>query len=60
MRRAIERLLVAPLSRLIASNQVKAGDVLTVRLRGETPTFIKESGDSPSPKKKQAAEKIVR
>lgn len=61
MRRAIERLLVAPLSRLIASNQVKAGDVLSVRLRGETPAFIREGGDAPiSPKRKQAAEKIVR
>jgi ATP-dependent Clp protease ATP-binding subunit ClpA len=60
MRRAVERLLVAPLSRLIASNQVKAGDVVNVRLRGETPAFVREAGENPSPKKKQASDKIVR
>ena len=45
MRRAVERLLVAPLSRLIASNQVKAGDVVNVRLRGEEPVFQREIGE---------------
>ncbi len=46
MRRAVERLLVAPLSRLIASNQVKAGDVLSVRLRGGEPVFIREGTET--------------
>ncbi len=45
MRRAVERLLVAPLSRLIASNQIQAGDVVNVRLRNEEPVFIREPMD---------------
>ncbi len=45
MRRAVERLLVAPLSRLIASNQIKAGDVVSVRLRDDEPMFQREVGD---------------
>ena len=58
MRRAVERLLVAPLSRLIASTQVKAGDVVNVRMRGNVPVFIREGSETP--KKKQADGKIVR
>ena len=46
MRRAVERMLVAPLSRLIASNQVKAGDIVSVRLRSGVPTFIREGTES--------------
>jgi ATP-dependent Clp protease ATP-binding subunit ClpB len=45
MRRAVERLLVAPLSRLIASNQVRAGDIVSVRLRGHAPVFLREGVD---------------
>jgi ATP-dependent Clp protease ATP-binding subunit ClpA len=45
MRRAVERLLVAPLSRLIASNQVRAGDIVAVRLRGGNAVFIREGTD---------------
>ena len=45
MRRAVERLLVAPLSRLIASNQIQAGDVVDVRLRNDEPVFIREPMD---------------
>jgi len=57
MRRAVERMLVAPLSRLIASNQVKAGDIVNVRLRAGVPAFIREGTDS----KKVAAEtKVLR
>ncbi|MCK6490923.1 MAG: AAA family ATPase [Planctomycetes bacterium] len=52
MRRAVERLLVAPLSRLIASNQVKAGDVVTVRLQRGEPVFTKEA--APSPRKERS------
>jgi ATP-dependent Clp protease ATP-binding subunit ClpA len=47
MRRAVERLLVAPLSRLIASNQVKAGDVVSVHMKKGEPEFIRESGPHP-------------
>ncbi len=46
MRRAVERMLVAPLARLIASNQIKAGDVVDVRLRNGEPVFIR-SGTEP-------------
>lgn len=46
MRRAVERLLVAPLARLIASNQVKAGDVISVRLKNGDSAFIKEGRDA--------------
>jgi ATP-dependent Clp protease ATP-binding subunit ClpA len=42
MRRAVERMLVAPLSRLIASNQVKAGDVVSVRVKDGEPVFVRE------------------
>ena len=55
MRRAVERLLVAPLSRLIASNQVKAGDIVSVRMRNNQPAFIREGSDL----KKAAAEKKI-
>jgi MOSC domain-containing protein YiiM len=51
-------LLVAPLSRLIASGQVKAGDVVTVRWRDDEPVFVRESSE-PS-KRHKAADKIVR
>ena len=57
MRRAVERMLVAPLSRLIASNQVKAGDIVAVRLRGGQPAFIREGAD---PKRAAAEAKILR
>ena len=57
MRRAVERLLVAPLSRLIASNQVRAGDIVSVRMRNSQPVFIREGTDL----KKAAAEtKVLR
>jgi ATP-dependent Clp protease ATP-binding subunit ClpC len=46
MRRAVERLLVAPLSRLIASGQIKAGDILSVRLRSGQPVYIREGSDT--------------
>ncbi|MBA3709875.1 MAG: ATP-dependent Clp protease ATP-binding subunit, partial [Planctomycetes bacterium] len=57
MRRAVERLLVAPLSRLIASNQVKAGDIVSVRMRNGTPAFIREGSDM---KKAAAENKVLR
>ena len=57
MRRAVERMLVAPLSRLIASNQVKAGDIVSVRLRSGQPAFIREGTD---PKRAAAEAKILR
>jgi ATP-dependent Clp protease ATP-binding subunit ClpA len=60
MRRAVERMLVAPLSRLIASNQVKAGDIVSVRLRNGVPTFIREGTDSASSKKAPAETKVLR
>jgi ATP-dependent Clp protease ATP-binding subunit ClpB len=57
MRRAVERLLVAPLSRLIASNQVKAGDIVSVRMRSGIPAFIREGTDL---KKAAAENKVLR
>jgi ATP-dependent Clp protease ATP-binding subunit ClpC len=57
MRRAVERMLVAPLSRLIASSQIKAGDVISVRLRNGEPTFTRDGGD---PKKSAAEAKVLR
>jgi ATP-dependent Clp protease ATP-binding subunit ClpB len=57
MRRAVERLLVAPLSRLIASNQVKAGDIVSVRMRNGAPAFIREGSDM---KKAAAENKVLR
>jgi ATP-dependent Clp protease ATP-binding subunit ClpA len=57
MRRAVERLLVAPLSRLIASNQVKAGDIVSVRVRNGVPAFIREGSDI---KKVAAEQKVLR
>jgi ATP-dependent Clp protease ATP-binding subunit ClpB len=59
MRRAVERLLVAPLSRLIASNQVQAGDVISVRLRGDQPVFIREPAGG-KPNKNGKGDKIVK
>jgi ATP-dependent Clp protease ATP-binding subunit ClpA len=56
MRRAVERMLVAPLSRLIASNQVKAGDIVSVRLRSGTPVFIRDGVDV----KKLSTTKVLR
>jgi ATP-dependent Clp protease ATP-binding subunit ClpB len=54
MRRAVERMLVAPLSRLIASAQIKAGDIINVRLRNDEPHFVREAAEgkksSPEPK----------
>ncbi len=55
MRRAVERLLVAPLSRLIASNQVKAGDIVGVRVRNGQPVFVREGSD-----KKTSESKVLR
>ncbi len=46
MRRAVERMLVAPLSRMIASGQIKAGDIVSVRLRGGNPIYIREGSDN--------------
>jgi ATP-dependent Clp protease ATP-binding subunit ClpA len=46
MRRAIEHLLVAPLARLIASNQIKAGDVISIRLKDGVAEFVKEGRDA--------------
>jgi len=46
MRRAVERMLVAPLARLIASNQLKAGDVVDVRLRSNEPAFVRENAEA--------------
>jgi ATP-dependent Clp protease ATP-binding subunit ClpA len=46
MRRAVENLLVAPLARLIASNQVKAGDVISVRIEDGEAVFAKEGRDA--------------
>ena len=60
MRRAVERMLVAPLARLIASGQVKAGDVVSVRLRNDEPHFIRESAEPAAKKSKSGSEKIVR
>jgi ATP-dependent Clp protease ATP-binding subunit ClpB len=57
MRRAVERLLVAPLSRLIASNQVKAGDIVSVRMRNAQPIFHREGTDL---KKASAETKVLR
>jgi ATP-dependent Clp protease ATP-binding subunit ClpB len=57
MRRAVERLLVAPLSRLIASNQVKAGDIVAVRMRNAQPVFNREGTDL---KKASADTKVLR
>jgi len=57
MRRAVERLLVAPLSRLIASNQVKAGDIVSVRMRNAQPVFHREGTDL---KKASAETKVLR
>ncbi|HYE05321.1 MAG TPA: AAA family ATPase [Planctomycetota bacterium] len=59
MRRAVERLLVAPLSRLIASNQVKAGDIVNVRMRDDTPVFVREAQEPPA-KTKKAETKVLR
>ncbi len=46
MRRAVERMLVAPLARLIASNQLNAGDVVDVRLKGNEPAFVREKAEA--------------
>ncbi|NRA38473.1 MAG: ATP-dependent Clp protease ATP-binding subunit, partial [Planctomycetes bacterium] len=37
LRRTLERRLVSPMARLIASGQIKAGDVLSVRVRNKAP-----------------------
>ncbi len=61
MRRAVERLLVAPLSRLIASGQVRAGDVVTVRLKDDEPVFIREPTEGEHAEKRKSKDsKIVR
>jgi len=54
MRRAVERHLVAPLSRLIASNQVKAGDIVAVRIADGEPRFLREGND------RKTADKVIR
>lgn len=42
LRRCIEMRLVSPMARLIASNQIQAGDVVTVRVRNKEPIFVRE------------------
>ncbi len=42
LRRTIERRLVSPMARLIASGQVQAGDVVTVRVRNKEPLFVRD------------------
>ena len=42
LRRAMERDLVDPLSRLIASQEVQAGDVVEVELEGEDLAFYRK------------------
>lgn len=42
LRRTIECRLVSPLARLIASGQIKAGDVVTVRVRKGEPIFVRD------------------
>ena len=39
------RLLVAPLSRLIASNQVKAGDIVSVKIKKGEAVFTREGAE---------------
>ena len=46
MRRAVERLLVAPLSRMIASGQIKAGDIINIRLRNGQPVYVREGAET--------------
>jgi ATP-dependent Clp protease ATP-binding subunit ClpC len=46
MRRAVEHLLVAPMARLIASNQVRAGDVVSVGLQDGEARFVREGRDA--------------
>lgn len=59
MRRAVERLLVAPLSRLIASNQVKAGDVVMVRMQRGEPVFTRETHAAGGRSRKRDGGKLV-
>lgn len=51
MRRAVERLLVAPLSRLVSSNQVGAGDIVSVKVKKGEPVFTREGSEPKDPPK---------
>ena len=42
LRRIIERRLVSPMARLIASGQIQAGDVVSVRVRNKEPIFVRD------------------
>jgi ATP-dependent Clp protease ATP-binding subunit ClpB len=57
MRRAVERLLVAPLSRMIASGQIKAGDIINIRLRNGQPVYVREGAEQ---KKLTTDTKVIR
>ncbi len=46
MRRAVEKLLVAPLSRLIASNQIRSNDVVAIRMKNGEPHFVREDNNN--------------
>jgi ATP-dependent Clp protease ATP-binding subunit ClpB len=48
LKRAIDRNLVHPLSNLIATEQVRGGDLIRVDLEGEILTFVKEAEDMPA------------
>jgi len=48
LRRAVERHLVGPLSRLIASGQVEPGQVIGARVRRGRPLFVHETGHGES------------
>ncbi len=50
LKRAIERELVHPLSNLVASQQIRSGDLLRVDFDGETRCldFVKEAEDMPA------------
>jgi len=45
LRRAMESAIVDPLSRLIASHQVQAGDVVEIECRGESLSFFRRASD---------------
>jgi ATP-dependent Clp protease ATP-binding subunit ClpB len=48
LKRAIDRNLVHPLSNLIATEQVRGGDLIRVDLEGEKLSFFKEAEDMPA------------
>ena len=49
LKRAIERLLVSPLSNLVATDQVEVGDLINVEVDSKTGElmFLKQTGESP-------------